>query len=431
MLNESNRAINFGAGPSALPLSVLEEAAKGLLDFNGTGIGIAEISHRSKEFTTFLKGVENQIRTQLEVPETHSILFTQGGGTGQFSAVVLNMLARHRLLYPDLPNSERPLDYILTGSWSKKAAEEARRLGGHVNVVVDARKYSEDGKSFNNIPSHDQFKFSPAPALIYYCENETVDGVQFNDNLGQPGSFPFAVLDNLKADNALLPLVGDHSSSFMSRPIPRLADHAIIYAGAQKNLGPAGLTILIVRKDCIVDVDAAAKIGATPVPITMAYNILHDSSSLYNTPSVLPIYIAGLVLERMAQQGGMTYYGPYNQRKQQKLYDAIEQGVKTGLFRLKVQKDARSWMNVTFDVLGEGTEKLFIEGAGREGMKSIGGHRYVSVCCLLQLSYVASGRLAEFEFRSIMPSPKSKWINWWRISPTSHHLRERYDITNS
>jgi phosphoserine aminotransferase len=375
MSNQATRVINFGAGPSALPLSVLEEAAKGLIDFNGTGIGIAEISHRSKEFTAFVVGLEKQIRTQLAVPETHSILFTQGGGTGQFSAVVLNMLARHRLLRPDLPDSDRHLDYILTGSWSKKAAEEARRLGGNVNVVVDARKYSADGKSFKFIPAHEHFNFSSDPALIYYCENETVDGVQFDTDEASPGAFPFALLDKLQGDNTLVPLVGDHSSSFMSRPIPRLADHAIIYAGAQKNLGPAGLTILIVRKDCIVDVDAAAKLGALPVPITMAYNTLADSKSLYNTPSVLAIYITGLVLERMIAQGGMEHYGVLNRRKQEKLYSILEQGEKAGLFRIKVHPGSRSWMNVTFDVLGDGMERRFIEGASSEGMKSIGGHR--------------------------------------------------------
>jgi phosphoserine aminotransferase len=378
MSDGTSRIINFGAGPSALPLPVLEQATKGLLDFNGTGIGIAEISHRSKEFTAFMSGVESQIRTQLGVPETHSILFTQGGGTGQFSAVVLNMLARHRLLHPDLPDSERHLDYILTGSWSKKAAEEARRLGGgNVNVVVDARKHSTSGKSFDSIPPHSDFNFSPDPALIYYCENETVDGVQFDTNETSPGALPYAVLDKLKGEaNKLLPLVGDHSSSFMSRPIPRLADHAIIYAGAQKNLGPAGLTIVIVRKDCIVDVDAAAKLGAAPVPITMAYNVLHDSKSVYNTPSVLPIYIAGLVLERMAAQGGMRYYEQLNRRKEEKVYAALEKGEKAGVFRIKVKPGGRSWMNITFDVLGdEEANSRFVEGAGKEGMKAINGHR--------------------------------------------------------
>lgn len=369
-----SRVINFGAGPSALPLSVLEQSAQALLNFNNTGIGIAEISHRSKEFTAFLANLESLIRTQLDVPPTHSILFTQGGGNGQFSAVVYNLLARHRLLNPNASDEERAMDYIITGTWSKKAYEEAKRLGGgQVNIAADARPYSKDGKSFDNIPTPDTYSFSPNPALIYYCENETVDGVQFSPDLTSPASFPFAKLPK----GELLPLVGDYSSSFMSRPIPRLADHAIIWAGAQKNIGPAGLTICIVRKDCLVDVDAAVQLGAAPTPITMSYKRLDDSASLYNTPSVLPIYIAGLVLERMNELGGVTYYEDVNRRKAQKLYTALKEGETKGVFKTKVREDAQSWMNVVFDVLGEGNEAKFLAGAEAKGMKALKGHRSV------------------------------------------------------
>lgn len=371
-MTEGSRVINFGAGPSALPLSVLEEAAKGLLDFNNTGIGIAEISHRSKEFTGFVSNLESLIRTQLDVPPTHSILFTQGGGTGQFSAVVLNLLARHHLLHPDLSTEERPLDYVITGSWSKKATEEARRLGGgKVTVAVDSRKFSKDGKSFDNIPAHDTYTFSQDPALIYYCENETVDGVEFSHELSSPASFPFDLLPQQQ----LLPLVADYSSSFMSRPIPRLSDHAVIYAGAQKNIGPAGLTILIVRKDCIVDVDAAAKLGATPVPMMLSYKTLADSGSLYNTPSVLPIYISGLVLQRMKDLGGLKFYEEVNRRKAEKVYAVVKEGEAKGILRGKVKEGSGSWMNIVFDVLGGGAEARFLKGAEERGMKALKGHR--------------------------------------------------------
>jgi phosphoserine aminotransferase len=366
-----SRAINFGAGPSALPVAVLEEATKGLLNFNDTGIGIAETSHRSKQFASYLSNVESLIRTQLDVPPTHSILFTQGGGSGQFSAVVLNMLARHFLLFPEL-KQERVMDYVITGSWSKKASEEARRLGhGAVNVVADARSHSKDGKTFDNIPGHDAFRFSQNPALIYYCDNETVDGVQFSADISSPNSFPFHLL----AKNALLPLVGDHSSSFMARPIPYLADHAIIFAGAQKNIGPAGLTILIVRKDCLVDVDAAAKLGAIPVPLTMSYKTLADSGSLYNTPSVLSIYIAGLVLQRMEGQGGVKYYYEVNKRKSDKVYAVVKEGESKGILRQKVHDGAGSAMNIVFGVLGEGAEAKFLAGADEQGLKGLKGHR--------------------------------------------------------
>jgi phosphoserine aminotransferase len=369
------RAINFGAGPSALPEDVLQEAAKGLLNFEGTGIGIAEISHRSKEFGACQSKLESLIRTLLDVPQTHSILFTQGGGSAQFSAIVLNLLARHRLLHPELKDHERVMDYVITGSWSAKAAAEAGRLGGGgVNVAADARNYStKDRRSFDNIPPHGDndnvYKFSPDPALIYYCENETVDGVQFAHDPSSPASFPFHRLPQ----NGLLPLVGDYSSSFMSRSIPHLADHAVIYAGAQKNIGPAGLTILIVRHDCIVDVDAAAKLGASPVPLTMSYKTLADNKSLYNTPSTLAIYISGLVLQRMKERGGLKYTEKVNRVKQLKLYKVIEES--EGVLRGKVRKGAGSWMNIVFDVEGDGAEARFVAGADKLGMKALKGHR--------------------------------------------------------
>ncbi|KAI0319375.1 pyridoxal phosphate-dependent transferase [Amylostereum chailletii] len=373
----SSRVINFGAGPSALPHTVLEKAAEGLLNFNNTGIGIAEISHRSKEFTSFISNLESLIRTQLEVPPTHSILFTQGGGTGQFSAVVMNMLARHRLLHPELSDDQRVMDYVLTGSWSQKASQEAARLGGgRVNIAVDARNYSKDGKSFDNIPPHAEYAFSRDPALIYYCENETVDGVQFSNDASAAAFFPFNLL-KMGNGSGLLPLVADYSSSFMSRRIPHLADHAVIFAGAQKNIGPAGLTILIVRQDCIVDVDAAAKLGAAPVPLMLSYKTLFDSKSLHNTPSVLAVYISGLVLERMAELGGMAYFEEVNKRKAQKVYDVLGKGEEKGVMQGTVQKGSGSWMNVVFTVLGDGAERRFLEGAEKEGMAALKGHRSV------------------------------------------------------
>ena len=270
--------------------------------------------------------------------------------------------------------------------------EEAKRLcagpkgvGGDVRVVVDARTFSKDGKLFDNIPPHAEYQFSPytiaslahlrvrppPPALIYYCENETIDGVQFAHDSSSPASFPFHRLPQ----NALLPLVGDHSSSFMSRSIPHLADHAVIYAGAQKNIGPAGLTILIVRQDCIIDVDAAAKLGASPVPLTMSYKTLADHKSLYNTPSTLSIYISGLVLKRNQEQGGLEHTQKVNREKQAKVYEAIEES--GGVLRRKVEHGSGSWMNIVFDVEGDGAESRFVAGADKLGMKSLKGHRWV------------------------------------------------------
>lgn len=375
-----DRVINFGAGPSALPLSVLEQSREGLLNFAGTGMGIAEISHRSPEFTAFIEGVEASIRTQLAVPPTHRILFTQGGGSAQFAAVVLNMLARHRLLHPHAAGSETVLDYVVTGAWSKKAREEAARLavGGHaaVHTVVDARAHAADGKAFDNIPPHDAFAFTPGAALVYYCENETVDGVEFAHEEGAPAAFPFERLAAAHG-GALLPLVADYSSSFMCRPIPRLAEHAVVYAGAQKNIGPAGVTVLIVREDCLVDVDAAAALGAPPVPTMLSWKTLADSKSLYNTPAVLPIYVTGLVLQRMQAQGGVAHYAELNRRKALKVYAAVHEGAARGVFRKRVRDGAESWMNAVFEVLGDGAEKRFLDGAKERGMAGLKGHRSV------------------------------------------------------
>ncbi|OBZ75902.1 Phosphoserine aminotransferase [Grifola frondosa] len=386
MASAYNRVINFGAGPSALPVSVLEEAAQGLLNFRGTGMGVAEISHRSKEFQTFLDEFEASIRTQLAVPPTHRILFTQGGGTAQFSAVVLNLLARYRLLHPERGADETVVDYVVTGSWSKKAAQEAARLGGaRVHIAADAREHG--GKAFDHIPAHGAYRFSQDPALVYYCENETVDGVEFSHDPASPASFPYHLLPQ----DTLVPLVADYSSSFMCRPIPRLADHAVIYAGAQKNIGPAGLTILIVREDCIVDVDAAARLGAAPVPLIMSYKTLADSGSLYNTPCVLPIYISGLVIARMEANGGMPHYEEMNKRKAERVYKALDEGEKAGVFRRKVQKGSGSWMNVVFEVLGEGAEKRFLEGAEKLGMKGLKGHRCAGCTCFIQIYMLIHG----------------------------------------
>lgn len=372
-LSMSDRVINFGAGPSALPEEVLTEACKGLLNFQNTGIGIAEISHRSVDFDRFIKEVEENTRILLHLPQNYKVLFAQGGGTAQFSAVVLNMLARCQ---SRSGAAQRPtMDYVVTGSWSEKAMKEARRLGvGNINVVVNAQTISEDcKKTFNHIPDRDSYRnhFSPDPALIYYCANETVDGVEFDDDLESPTSFPF---DSLP-DGA--PLVADYSSSFMSRPIPCIKKHAVIFAGAQKNIGPAGLTIIIVR-------DEWANVSDSSIPLCLSYKTLVDSRSLYNTPPVLSIYITGLVLRRMLEVGeengrrekALEYYGECTAIKASKLYAALKEGEARGVFRSKVLQGSGSKMNVVFDIVGGGNRlKEFVSGAEQRGMSGIKGHR--------------------------------------------------------
>ncbi|KAG8965389.1 Phosphoserine transaminase [Tulasnella sp. 419] len=375
---ERSNVINLAAGPSQLPLAVLEQAAAGILNYEGTGIGLVELSHRSKEFSQLTTSLEQEIRTFLDVPPTHVILFTQGGGCGQFSSVVYNLLARHHLLYPDLRPEERVMDYVITGSWSKKAAEEARKLGGGVvNIVADGREHSPTGKAFSSVPPHESWKISPAPAFVYYCENETVDGVQFSPDPQSPSSFPFHLLPQPTGSTAPVPLVADYSSSFLSRPIHNLADHALIYAGAQKNVGPAGLTILIVRKDLLVDTEAAAKLGAAPTPTTLSYKVLADAGSLYHTPPMFSMYVALLVVRYFRDRGGLATLEEANKTKQAKVYDAVERGTSSGIFKGKVKKESRSWMNVTFSIEDAELEKRFIADAESKGIKGVKGHRSV------------------------------------------------------
>lgn len=371
----SDRVINFGAGPSALPEEVLTEACQGLLNFQNTGIGIAEVSHRSADFDKFLREVEENTRILLQLPQNYKVLFAQGGGTAQFSAVVLNMLARYR---SRVGTTQKPvvMDYIVTGSWSDRAMKEAKRLGvGDVNVVVNTQTISGDGKkTFNHIPDRASYKdqFSQDPALIYYCANETVDGVEFDDDLESPTSFPFDSLPDAA------PLVADYSSSFMSRPIPCIEKHAVIYAGAQKNVGPAGLTIIIVRDEWTDVLDSS-------IPLCLSYKTLVDSRSLYNTPPVLSIYITGLVLRRMLEVGeqngrpgpkALEYYGECTAKKALKVYAALKEGEARGVFKGKVLEGSGSKMNVVFDIVGgEDRLKEFVSGAEQRGMKGIKGHR--------------------------------------------------------
>ncbi|KAG9318729.1 pyridoxal phosphate-dependent transferase [Chiua virens] len=357
----SDRVINFGAGPSALPEEVLAEACEGLLNFQNTGIGIAEISHRSADFDRFIREVEENVRILLQLPQNYKVLFAQGGGTAQFSAVVLNMLARYRSRAGTV---EKPaMDYVVTGSWSEKAMKEAKRLGTERRPTIT----SPIATGYRNNFSHD-------PALIYYCANETVDGVEFDDHLQSSTSFPF---DSLPDD---APLVADYSSAFMSRPIPCIERHAVIYAGAQKNIGPAGLTIIIVR-------DEWSNVLDNSIPLCLSYKALVDSRSLYNTPPVLSIYITGLVLRRMLKMGEhygrskektLHYYAEFTAKKASKVYAALEGGEARGVFKGKVPQGSGSKMNIVFDVVGgEDRLKQFMSGAEQRGMKGIKGHRSV------------------------------------------------------
>ncbi|CAE7190615.1 unnamed protein product [Rhizoctonia solani] len=369
---ERNEVINVTAGPSQLPLSVLEEAAKGLINFNNTGIGITEISHRSSEFIRLNEELESTVRSTLNVPDTHVILFTQGGATTQFAAIPLNLLSWKVLKTKKLP-SEWTMDYIVTGSWSAKAAEEAERLayGASVNIAADSRHHSAG--SFDNIPPSKEWKLSPPnkALYVYYCENETVDGNQFSDETGSPAAFPFDLI------SSEVPIVADFSSSFMSRPIPNISRYGIIYAGVQKNLGPAGLTIVIVRKDLLAEPEDAQKEGAPPIPTMLSYSLTSKAKSLYNTPPMFSMYTTLLVVKHLKAGGGLEKLRVVNEQKKTKLYNILQQAEKAGKVHIRVQEASRSWMNVTFDNFKTDEDAKFVEAANKQRIVGVKGHRSV------------------------------------------------------
>jgi phosphoserine aminotransferase len=341
------------------------------------------------------------LRELLKVPDTHAVLFTQGGGTTQFSSVVLNLLAYNRIKNKDVPAEQyQPptVDYIVTGSWSSKAAAEAKRLvlpsklGEETLAKVHVAATTKP-TGFNRVPRKEEYNFTPGAAYVYYCENETINGVQFAGDAASPAAVPF---DLIPED---VPIVADYSSSFISRPIPNIERHALIYAGAQKNLGPAGVVVVIVRKDLLVDTNTAVLLGGVPVcPIELEYKILADNGSLYNTPPVFSIYVSALVLNYLVEEkGGIAGVKATNEKKAQLLYAALEEVEKKGLVRLTVtDREARSWMNVTWvideaDGDAEGSrEKRFLKGAEEQGFRQIKGHRSVggeSFCFSVSSSY--------------------------------------------
>ena len=322
------------------------------------------------------------LRKLLAIPDSYAVLFSQNGGTGQFSATVLNTLAARRLKHANVSYEDyQPpkLDYVVTGSWSSKAFAEAQRLttppfpGAKPTAEPRIAATAKPSK-FTTLPKAEEYDFSPDAAFVYYCENETINGIEFPADPSAPYAFPF---DKVPAG---VDIIADYSSSFLSRPIPHLEKHAIIYAGAQKNLGPSGVTVLIVRKDLLVDTTEAAKLGGVPtVPIMAEYKILADNGSLYNTPPTFPIYVSALVLEHLINnKGGIEGLKKTNGDKADLLYATLDEAEEKGLVRCVVrEKAARSWMNVTFEILGGGKEKAFLEGAEAKGFRQLKGHRSV------------------------------------------------------
>ena len=324
---------NFSAGPAMLPRDVMQQAREELLDWHGTGMSAMEMSHRSKEYLSIAEQAEADLRELLGIPQTYRVLFLQGGATSQFAMVPLNLL-----------RDRQQADYINTGAWSKKAIAEAGRYC-RVNIAAT----SEDTK-FTTIPAVDDWQLDGESAYVHYTPNETIGGVEFH-RVPETGD---------------VPLVADMSSTILSRPVD-VSRYGLIYAGAQKNIGPAGLTVVIVREDLIGE-------PRPGTPTMFDYRVHADNGSMYNTPPTYAWYLAGLVFRWLKQQGGLAVMAEFNRRKSQRLYDAIEQ---SGFYRSPVAADCRSWMNVPFTLADAALDGDFLAGARAAGLLNLKGHRSV------------------------------------------------------
>ena len=329
----TTRIYNFSAGPAVLPLEVLQEAREHLLSLPGVGMSILEISHRSKPFDEIIAAAEADIRRLARIPDGYHVLFLQGGASLQFSMVPMNLLPQGG-----------SADYIVTGSWSQKAVKEAKRVGG---VKVAA---STEGDNFNRIPAQDELSLDPNAAYVHYTTNNTIFGTEF-------GYVP---------EVGGVPLVADASSDIFGAPID-VSKFALIYAGAQKNLAPAGVTLVIIRDDMLKRTPAS-------LPTMLQYTIHAENKSLYNTPPVFTIYVMGLVLKWLVKQGGLEAMAALNARKADKLYAEID---RSGFYRAHAQPGSRSRMNITFRLGSEELEKKFAKEATAAGLDGLKGHRSV------------------------------------------------------
>ncbi|CEQ39948.1 SPOSA6832_01505 [Sporobolomyces salmonicolor] len=381
-LAQRANTINLNAGPSPLPDAALLTAASSLLSYPDTpGMGVAEISHRSPAFDQIMDNANNDLRTLLDIPQNYKILWMQGGGLTQFAATVLNLLAWYRIKHQLKPEDEVDALYAVTGSWSAKAAEEGARIGVNATKVVDGKKWG--GGKFNGIPQAEEWAIpqheenARKPAFVYFCDNETVDGVEFG-GVGAENAFPFHKFD------PEIPVVADMSSNFLSRPVD-VSKYGIIYAGAQKNLGPAGVTLVIVREDLIVDLDEAVPFGGARVPSMLSYKNMASSNSMFNTPPTFTIYVCSLVLRTLLTSPPMPLepsapalspLSAFADTKSSLVYAELDNP--SGFYVGTANKDARSRMNVTFRLKGgEALEKKFVKEASERGIKGVNGHRSV------------------------------------------------------
>ena len=332
-MTTATRIYNFSAGPAVLPVEVLEEAQRDLTSLPGVGMSILEISHRSKTFDAIIQGCEADMRTLARIPPEYTILFLQGGASLQFSMVPMNLLP------PD-----GSADYIVTGAWGQKAVKEAKKVGG---VKIAA---STESTKFTTVPAQRELTLDPGAAYVHMTSNNTIFGTEWQW-LPETGS---------------VPLVSDMSSDIFSRPVD-VGRHALIYAGAQKNLAPAGLTLVIIRQDML-------KRSPSTLHTMLNYSVHAENQSLYNTPPVFPIYVMRLVMTWLLKNGGLEAMEASNARKAGKLYAEID---RTGFYRGHAHTDARSRMNVTFRLPSEDLDKQFVKEATAAGLDGLKGHRSV------------------------------------------------------
>lgn len=328
------RVFNFSAGPSMLPVPVLEQAASEMLNYQNSGMSVMEMSHRTPVYEAIIKDTETAIRKLLLIPDNYKVLFLQGGASTQFSAVPLNLIS-----------STGKADYVVTGQFASKAFQEAQKMGFNVKCIASSKN-----TNFDRIPLITQDMISPDAAYLHICYNNTIYGTKYH-------TIP---------DTGSIPLVADMSSSIISEPVD-VSKFGVIYAGAQKNMGPAGMTLVIVRDDLL---DSAKP----DIPSMMHWKLMHENDSMYNTPPCYSIYIAKLVYEWVLSLGGLEKMQEMNKRKAALIYDYIDN---QNYYSAPAQKESRSLMNVTFVTGNEALDKKFASDAAKAGLVNLKGHRSV------------------------------------------------------
>lgn len=329
------RIHNFNAGPSVMPVSVLEKAQEELLSFQGCGMSVMEMSHRSKEFEGIIQTAEADLRELMGIPANYKVLFLQGGASLHFAQIAMNFRP-----------AGKSADYIVTGAWSRTALKESGKLGAtHV-------AFTSESDNFNRLPAQAELQFDPNAAYIHYCQNETIHGVEFKQQPVMPEG---------------IPVICDMSSDFVSQPVD-VSKFAMIYAGAQKNAGPAGVVVAIIREDLLARVPEK-------LPVMLDYKMMADNASLYNTPPCWSIYMVGLVMKWLKELGGLPAIYKINQEKAGIIYDAIDNS--GGYYRGHAAKEARSIMNIPFRMQSEELEEMFVKEAKKAELIGLKGHRSV------------------------------------------------------